>query len=164
MSIRQACQYYDIIKFTLQNYLKDPSNKLIRRKSLSTIPNEAFLKGVEQHPDDYLYERAKRFNCSKTGMHTVLKRLGISRKKDFRASKSVPDKRAAYQSKFDRFKQQGYPIVYMDKSGFEAETIRPYGYAPIAKPCIDSYNWQAKKRTNVTGALYKKMQFALDCF
>ena len=69
-----------------------------------------------------------------------------------------------YQSKLDSFKQQGYPIVYMDESGFEAETIRPYGYAPIGKPCIDSYNWQAKKRTNVIGALYEKMLFALDYF
>lgn len=47
--------------------------------------------------------------------------------------------------------------MYMDESGFEAETIRPYGYAPIGKPCIDRYNWQAKKRTNVIGALYEKM-------
>ena len=60
--------------------------------------------------------------------------------------------------------QQGYPIVYMDESGFEAETIRSHGYAPIGTPCIDSYNWQAKKRTNVIGALYEKMLFALDYF
>jgi len=60
--------------------------------------------------------------------------------------------------------QQGYPIIYMDESGFEAETIRPYGYAPIGKPCINSYNWQARKRTNVIGALYEKMLFALDYF
>ena len=52
----------------------------------------------------------------------------------------------------------------MDESGFEAETIRSHGYAPIGKPCIDSYNWQAKKRTNVIGALYEKMLFALDYF
>ena len=52
----------------------------------------------------------------------------------------------------------------MDESGFEAETIRPYGYAPIGKPCTDRYNWQAKKRTNVIGALYNKMLFALDYF
>ena len=52
----------------------------------------------------------------------------------------------------------------MDESGFEAETIRPYGYSPIGKPCIDSYNWQAKKRTNVIGALYEKVLFALDYF
>ena len=50
----------------------------------------------------------------------------------------------------------------MDESGFEHETIRPYGYAPIGKPCIDSYNWQGKKRTNVIGALYQKVLFALE--
>ncbi len=54
--------------------------------------------------------------------------------------------------------------MYMDESGFEAKTIRPYGYAPIGKPCIDSYNWQGRKRTNVIGALYEKMLFALDYF
>ena len=52
----------------------------------------------------------------------------------------------------------------MGESGFEVETIRPYSYAPIGKPCVDSYNWQAKKRTNVIGALYEKMLFALDYF
>ncbi len=51
----------------------------------------------------------------------------------------------------------------MDESGFEHETMRPYGYAPIGSPCIDSYNWQAKARTNVIGALYGKVLFALDC-
>ena len=59
---------------------------------------------------------------------------------------------------------QGYTIVYMHESGFEAETIRPYGYALIGKPCIDSYNWQEKKQTNVIGALYEKIQFALYYF
>lgn len=52
----------------------------------------------------------------------------------------------------------------MDESGFEAETIRPFGYTPIGKPCIDYYNWQTKKRTNVIGALYEKTLFALDYF
>ena len=50
----------------------------------------------------------------------------------------------------------------MDESGFEAETIRSHGYAPIGIPCIDSYNWQAKKRTNVVGVLYEKMLFAIE--
>lgn len=52
----------------------------------------------------------------------------------------------------------------MDESGFESETIRSHGYAPIGTPCIDSYNWQGKKRTNVISALYDKMLFALDYF
>jgi len=61
-----------------------------------------------------------------------------------------------YYSKLDTFKQQGYPIVYMDESDFEQETIRSRGYVPIGKLCINSYNWQGKKRTNVIAALYKK--------
>ena len=52
----------------------------------------------------------------------------------------------------------------MDESGFEHETLRPFGYAPIGEPCIDSYNWQAKRRTNVIDALYEKTLFALDYF
>ena len=52
----------------------------------------------------------------------------------------------------------------MHESGFEHETICSHGYAPIGTPCIDSYNWQGKKRTNVIGALYEKMLFALDYF
>ena len=55
------------------------------------------------------------------------------------------------------------PLCIWTKA-FQAETIRSHGYAAIGKPCIDRYNWQAKKRTNVIGALYKKMLFALDYF
>ena len=50
----------------------------------------------------------------------------------------------------------------MDESGFEAETIRPYGYALIGKYFLNSYNWLAKKRSNVISALYEKSLFALE--
>ena len=86
MSIRQACTFYNVSKTALQRWLKDSSIKQTRDKPPNKIPNEALLKDVEQYPDYYLYERARRFNCSKTGMHTALKRLGISQKKDLRAS------------------------------------------------------------------------------
>ena len=92
MSIRQACAFYDISKATLQNWLKDPSINLTRNKPPSKIPNDALLKDVEQHPDDYLYERAQRFGCSKSGIEAALKRLGVSQKKDLGASKSLPHK------------------------------------------------------------------------
>ncbi|MGP4863739.1 IS630 transposase-related protein [Psychrobacter sp. T6-5] len=94
MSIRQACAFYDISKATLQNWLKEPSIKLTRNKPPSKILNEALLKDVEQYPDDYMYERAKRFGCSKSGIKTALKRLGISQKKDLRASKSLSSKKS----------------------------------------------------------------------
>ena len=94
MSIRQACTFYNVSKTALHRWLKSPSIKQTRDKSPTKIPNEALLTDVKQHPDDYLYERARRFNCSKTGMHTALKRLGISQKKDLRTSKSVSDKKS----------------------------------------------------------------------
>ena len=37
MSIRQACEFYDISKVTLQNWLKDSSIKLIRNKPPSKM-------------------------------------------------------------------------------------------------------------------------------
>ena len=92
MSIRQACAFYDISNATLQNWLKDPSIKLTRNKPPSKIPNEALLKDVEQHSDDYMYKRAQCFCCSKSGIEAALKRLGISQKKDLSASKSLPIK------------------------------------------------------------------------
>lgn len=70
----------------------------------------------------------------------------------------------AYQSKLDNFKQQGYPIVSMDESGFECDTIRSHGYSSTGKHCINSGSWQGKKRTNFIVALYEKMLFVLDNF
>ena len=93
MSIRQACTFYDITKTTLQRWLKNPIIKKTRDKPPSKIPNDALLKDVAQYPDDYMYERAQRLGCSKSGIGIALKRLGISQKKDLRTSKSVPDKK-----------------------------------------------------------------------
>ena len=92
MSIREACTFYNISKTALQLWLKNPSIKQTRNKPPSKIPNDALLKDVEQYPDDYMYVRAQRFGYSKSGIEAALKRLGISQKKDLRASKSLPIK------------------------------------------------------------------------
>ena len=99
LSIREACTFYNISKTALQRWLKDPSIKLTRNKPPSKIPNNALLKDVEQYPDDYMYQRAQRFGCSKSGIEIALKRLGISQKKDFRTSKSMPDKKSGISGK-----------------------------------------------------------------
>jgi len=43
---------------------------------------------VEQEPDAFQHERAERFGCSQRGICAALKRLKISRKKNFSASES----------------------------------------------------------------------------
>ena len=94
MSIRQACTFYNISKSTLQRWLIDPSIQTTRVKTPSSIPNEALLQDVNQYPDDYLYGRARRLNCSKSGIGYALKRLNISQKKDLSTSKSVFNKKS----------------------------------------------------------------------
>ncbi|PKH80874.1 IS630 transposase-related protein [Psychrobacter sp. 4Bb] len=93
MTIRQACTFYNVSKTALQRWLKNPSIKQSRDKPPSKIPNEALLQDVAQYPDDYMYERAQRLNCSKSGIEIALKRLGISQKKDLGTSKSLSDQK-----------------------------------------------------------------------
>ena len=69
------------------------SSKITRQTKPYKIPNEALLKDVNQYPDDYLYERARRLNYSKSGNGYALKRLNISQKKDLSTSKSVSNKK-----------------------------------------------------------------------
>ncbi len=94
MTIREACTFYDVSKTALQRWLKNPTIKQSRDKVPSKIPNEALLQDVAQYPDDYMYERAQRLSCSKSGIEIALKRLGISQKKDLGTSKSLSDQKS----------------------------------------------------------------------
>ena len=94
MTIREAALFYGLSTSTIHSWQKNLAPKTTRNKAPTKISNEALLKDVEQHPDDYMYERAQRLGCSKSGIEAALKRLGISQKKDLRASKSLPDKKS----------------------------------------------------------------------
>ena len=94
MTIRQASVFYGLSTSTIHSWQQKLVPKKTRNKAPTKISNEALLKDVEQHPDDYMYERAQRLGCSKSGIEIALKRLGISQKKDLRTSKSMPDKKS----------------------------------------------------------------------
>lgn len=59
-----------------------------RHKPATKIDMEALKWDVEQYPDAYQYERAKRLSVSRRGIGYALKRLGISRKKNLLTSTS----------------------------------------------------------------------------
>lgn len=63
------------------------------------IEDEALAQDVKDYPDDYHYERAQRFNCSPTGISKALKRIGVSKKKDTGASKSLSNKESSLPKK-----------------------------------------------------------------
>jgi hypothetical protein len=48
----------------------------------------ALARDVEEQPDAYQHERADRLGCSQRGISDALRRLRISRKKNFSASES----------------------------------------------------------------------------
>lgn len=82
MTIREAANFYQLSTSSIHSWQQSLTPKKTRNKAPTKISNEALLKDVDQHPDDYMYERAQRLGCSKSGIESALKRLGISQKKD----------------------------------------------------------------------------------
>jgi transposase len=62
------------------------------------------------------------------------------------------------------YEAAGRPIVYVDESGFAHEMPRTHGYSPRGQRCYGTYDWQAKGRTNVIGALLGKELLVTSLF
>jgi transposase len=69
--------------FRWQNKIEPQTN---RNKPATKINMDLLKDDVKLHPDDYLFERAERFNVSTTGIFYALRRLGISYKKNSKSS------------------------------------------------------------------------------
>ncbi|SNT69461.1 IS630 transposase-related protein [Psychrobacter sp. LV10R520-6] len=89
MTYAQAVEFYDLSPTTIQNWKRRIHSKATRQTKPHKIIDDVLLNDVKEYPDDYQYERARRLNCSSTGIHSALKRLKISKKKDLRASQSL---------------------------------------------------------------------------
>ncbi|MGP5012180.1 IS630 transposase-related protein [Psychrobacter glacincola] len=94
MTIREASLFYGLSTSTIHSWQKNLAPKTTRNKAPTKIPDDALIEDVKRYPDDYNYERARRLNCSKTGIFNALKRLGISQKKDLGTPESVSDKKS----------------------------------------------------------------------
>ena len=94
MTIREAALFYGLSTSTIHSWQQNLVPKATRNKAPTKIPDDALIEDVKRYPDDYNYERARRLNCSKTGIFNALKRLGISQKKDLKTSKGLPNKKS----------------------------------------------------------------------
>jgi len=88
LTFEQTSERFDIPIRTLFRWQNKLEPCLTRNKPATKIDMEALKKDVGQHPDDYQWERAKRFNVGQSTIGLALKRLGISNKKNPKASKS----------------------------------------------------------------------------
>ncbi|PKG34506.1 MULTISPECIES: IS630 transposase-related protein [Psychrobacter] len=92
MTVREAAAFYQLSTSTIHSWRQTLEPKTGRSKAPTKIPDDALLNDVKEHPDAYHYERARRLNCSTTGIQNALKRLRISKKKDTGTPQSLQDK------------------------------------------------------------------------
>ena len=86
LSIEEVAIRFGVGKASVMRWLIDIEPKKKRNKPATKIDMEALRKDVESNPDSYQYERAARFNVSKTGIRSALIRLKLSYKKNMESS------------------------------------------------------------------------------
>ncbi len=82
LTFQEASERFGVPIRTLFRWQRCIAPKAKRSKPATKVDMEALRKDVEQHPDYYQYERAKRFGVRQSTIHYALKRLGISHKKN----------------------------------------------------------------------------------
>ena len=82
----EAAKRFDVGKASVSRWKSNPEPVFKRNRPAQKIDMEMLKKDVETYPDDFIYERAERFCVSNSGMRYALKRLGVSRKKNTKAS------------------------------------------------------------------------------
>jgi len=87
LTYEQTSERFDLPIRTLFRWQNKLEPCLTRNKPATKIDMDALKKDVELHPDDYQWERAKRFNVGQSTMGRALKRLGFSNKKNTKAPK-----------------------------------------------------------------------------
>lgn len=85
LSIRKTAAHFEIAIKSVMRWKEKPESLKTKAKP-AILSKKALIQDIETHPDDFLYERAKRFNVTPAGVCLALKRLGLSRKKKSKAS------------------------------------------------------------------------------
>jgi transposase len=88
LSFEETASRFGISKSSVSRWAKRLEPCQTRNKPATKIDMELLVRDVETHPDAYQHERAERFGCSQRGMCEALKRLKISREKNFFPSES----------------------------------------------------------------------------
>ena len=98
-----------------------------RNKPATKIEMNDLALDVKRHPDDYQWERAKRFKVSQSAIQYALIRLDMSNKKTLQHPKADERARIRFQEKINAYEKSGQTIVYLDESGFSLDIPRTHG-------------------------------------
>ncbi|MDH6356007.1 transposase [Dysgonomonas sp. PH5-45] len=82
LTYQQTSELFGIPIRTLFRWQQRIEPKTKRNKPSTKIDMKALLKDVEENPDAYQYERAKKFGVCQSTIFYALKRLAVSNKKN----------------------------------------------------------------------------------
>ena len=88
LTFQETSERFGITIRTLFRWQERIEPKVKRNKPSTKVDMEALRKDVDQNPDHYQYERAKKMGVGQSTIFYALKRLGISNKKNAIPSKS----------------------------------------------------------------------------
>ena len=87
LTFEETSKHFDISIRTLFRWHKTLTPCTKRNKPATKIDMDALAKDIELYPDDYQWERAKRFGVTQSAINYALVRLGVSYKKNLKAPK-----------------------------------------------------------------------------
>lgn len=82
LTFEELSERFGVPMRTLFRWQKRIEPKTKRNKPSTKVDMEALRKDVEAYPDQFQYERAKKFGVSQSAIFYALKRLEISYKKN----------------------------------------------------------------------------------
>jgi transposase len=88
LSFEKVAARFCISKAAVFRWSKNLKNTNKRNKPWKKLDKEKFKKDIEEFPDSYSYERAKRLGVSTSGIRYANKRLGITYKKNLESPQS----------------------------------------------------------------------------
>ena len=87
LSFFEVAKRFSISKAAIFRWSQNIEPQKHRNKKWSKIDIIQLKKDIEQYPDSYCYERAKRLGVSASGIRDAQYRLGVTYKKNSKSSK-----------------------------------------------------------------------------
>jgi len=93
LSFAATAERFVLSKTTVFKWSLNLEPKKNRDRKATKIDMELLRQDIEQYPDSYCYERAKRLGVSATGIRDAQYRLGVTYKKNSESSESESRKK-----------------------------------------------------------------------
>ena len=151
-SMKEASRVFELSYETVRNWVKMYKEKgrlEVEEKEVKPykLDWEALRKDVEERPDAYLEERAKKFGVAISTIWNALKKMGIKRrKKSMRYQEQKVEEREKYEERLAQVEEANR--VYLDEFGIDQRITREYGWAERGRKLIEQIKGKREKRIN----------------